>query len=66
MKEIEKKTPGFIQNDITPKKTLTYAKDEDLSKKDLDDMKNIFTQDDNEILDIPSMINIAHTQKKEN
>ena len=38
--------------------------EEDLSKEDLEDMKNIFTQDDNEILDIPSMINIVHTQEK--
>jgi len=29
--------------------------DEDLSKEDLEDMKNIFTQDNNEVLDIPSM-----------
>ena len=33
--------------------------DEDLSKEDLEDMKNIFSQDENEILDIPSMQNLV-------
>ena len=36
---------------------------EDLDKKDLEDMKHIFIQDDDEILDIPSMINKVHTEK---
>ena len=36
---------------------------EDLDKQDLEDMKQIFTQDDNEVLDIPSMINKVHTEK---
>jgi len=36
---------------------------EELTKKDLEDMKHIFTQDDNEKLDIPSMINKVHTEK---
>lgn len=31
--------------------------DEDLSKEDLEDMKNIFSQDENEILDITLMQN---------
>jgi hypothetical protein len=30
---------------------------EDLDKQDLEDMKQIFIQDDNEVLDVPSMIN---------
>jgi len=37
--------------------------DEELSKQDLEDMQHIFTQDDNETLDIPSMINKVHTEK---
>jgi len=37
---------------------------EDLDKQDLKDMKKIFTQDDDdEVLDIPSMINKVHTEK---
>ena len=35
---------------------------EDLDKQDLEDMKKIFTQDDNEVLDIPSMINKVHVE----
>jgi len=35
----------------------------DLDKQDLEDMKQIFTQNDNEVLDIPSMINKIHTEK---
>ena len=37
--------------------------DDELSKQDLEDMKHIFTQDDNEILDIPSMINRVHVDR---
>ena len=33
--------------------------DEDLSKEDLEDMKNIFSQDENEILDITLMQNLV-------
>ena len=33
--------------------------DEDLCKEDLEDMKNIFSQDENEILDIPLMQNLV-------
>ena len=49
--------PKFIDEDITLEEPLTYFRDEELSKQDLADMKKIFIQDDNEILDVPSMIN---------
>ena len=55
--------PNFINEDITIEEPLTYSRDTELSKQDLEDMKDIFTQDDNEILDVPSMINKVHTEK---
>ncbi|MBA1421595.1 MAG: hypothetical protein FAF03_12395 [Epsilonproteobacteria bacterium] len=62
----EDQEPNFIKDDITLEEPLTYSRDAELSKQDLEEMKNIFTQDDNEILDVPTMINKVHTEKINN
>ena len=54
-----KNDTGSNQNDnkeeTSPKNIL-----KDLDKKDLEDMQHIFIQNDDEILDVPLMINKVH------
>jgi len=61
--EQDQEESNFIEEDITLEEPLTYSRDAELRKQDLEEMKNIFTQDDNEILDVPTMINKVHTEK---
>lgn len=59
----DQEEPNFIEDDITLEEPLTYSRDAELSKQDLEEMKNIFTQNENEILDVPTMQNRVHTKK---